>query len=144
MAYYWWLIIALALFVIEILTPGFVIMWFGVGALVAALLSIFRIESLTIQIVSFVVVSLVLVILSRTIFKNVFIKNSPDMKTNADVVLGKIGIVTDEIDNNLSTGRILIEGQDWSARSDDSSVIAKDEKIVIIKWVGATLIVKKI
>ena len=144
MAYYWWLIIALALFVIEILTPGFVIMWFGVGALVAAIISFFNPDTLTIQIISFVVVSLVLVILSRTIFKNVFIKNTPDIKTNADFLIGKIGIVTEDINNNFSKGRILIEGQDWSARTEDGTVIAKDDKIEIIKWSGATLIVKKI
>jgi membrane protein implicated in regulation of membrane protease activity len=146
MEYYWWLIIALVLFIFEILTPGFVIMWFGVGALVAAACALLGVDNLTVQIVACIAVSLVLVTLSRTLFKNVFIKNSPgnDIKTNAEALIGKIGVVTVPIDNNASSGRILIEAQDWSARSADNSIIEIDSKVKAIKIDGAKFIVERI
>lgn len=36
---FWWLIVGLALFVVELLTPGFVVACFGVGALLASLIA---------------------------------------------------------------------------------------------------------
>jgi membrane protein implicated in regulation of membrane protease activity len=146
MEYYWWLVIAIAFFILEILTPGFVIMWFGVGALVASLLDLTGIHNLYVQVIVFAIVSILLVYSSRTIFKNFFIKNSPgnDIKTNVDALIGKIGIVYEDIDNHQSTGRIMVLSQDWLARTADDSLITKNEKVKVIKTDGIKLIVEKI
>ena len=143
MQYYWWFILALALSVIEIITPGFVILWFGVSAAIVGIIDLLGIHNFTVQVISFVILSLILVTLSRTFFKNVF-KRSPgeQFKTNMDLIIGKKGIVTSKIDNTISEGRVLVEGQDWSARSIDNSIIDKDAMIEVTSFEGAKLIVK--
>ena len=82
--------------------------------------------------------------LSKIFFKNVF-QRSPgkQFKTNMDVMSGKTGLVTTKIDNMLSEGRVTVEGQDWSARSLDDSIIDKEELISVVGFEGAKLIVKK-
>lgn len=145
MDFYLWFIVALAFFILEILTPGFVLMWFGAGALVSGLLDVFGIHNLTVQILVFAITSIILVTLSRTIFKNIFMRASPGagLKTNMDAVIGKVGVVTEKIDPDLSVGRVLIEGQDWAAITEDKSTIDVNVKIHVIGFEGARLQVKK-
>ncbi len=146
MEYYWWFTVALLFFIMEIMTPGFVLLWFGVGALVAGLLDLAGVSNIFVQIIVFVVVSIVLVFLSRTLFKNVFMRSSPgaDLRTNADAMIGKAGIVTEIVDNIHSTGRVLIEGQDWGARSSDESVIKPGERIRILRIEGVHLVIERV
>ena len=145
MDFYLWFIVALAFFILEILTPGFVLMWFGAGALVSGLLDVFGIHNLTVQILVFAITSIILVTLSRTIFKNIFMRASPGagLNTTMDAVLGKVGVVTEKIDPDLSVGRVLIEGQDWAAITEDKSTIDVNVKIHVIGFEGARLQVKK-
>jgi membrane protein implicated in regulation of membrane protease activity len=143
---FWWFIAALALFALEIIVPGFVIMWFGVGALAAALLDLLGVHDLIWQVIVFAIVSLIGVGMSRTLFKNFFMRRSPGskLKTNADALIDKNGVVTEQIDNSLSKGRIYVEGQDWSARSENGEIIEPDTKVRIIKYEGVRLYVEKI
>ncbi len=138
-----WFIAAILLFVLEIITPGFVLLWFGVGALVAAVLDLAGIHSLTVQVLVFAAVSVLLVTLSRTIFKNVFVRSSPGsgLKTNTDALIDKVGFVTETIDNDRSEGRIVVDGQDWLARSEDGSLIEPHVKVRVVRYEGARLIV---
>jgi membrane protein implicated in regulation of membrane protease activity len=143
---YIWFILALVLFILEIITPGFVILWFGIGALVAAGLQLLGVTSLPIQIVVFVAISTALVIASRTIFKRFFMRSSPGtgLKMNMDAFVGKIGIVTEVVDNENSTGRVVVDGQDWLASSADNAVIAPDAKVRVVAFEGAHLLVRSV
>ena len=143
MEYYWWFAIALGFFIVEIMTPGFVLMWFGVGAIIAGLLDLLGVHDMFIQVIVFGITSIVLVALSQTIFKNVLMRRSPGetLKTNMDAMIGKIGRVSEDIDNEMSGGRVIIERQDWMARSDGNQRIAAGTLVKIVRFEGATLIV---
>lgn len=144
MEFYIWFIIGLGLCALEIATPGFVVLWFGVGAFCAGIAALFGVDNLVMQIVIFSVISIVLLLLSRTMFKNIFLKGSPgaELKTNSEALIGKSGRVTDEINNTESKGRVVVESQDWSARSANNDVIASGTKITVIRTEGAKLIVE--
>ena len=64
-----WLIIAAIFAVAEIFTPGFFLLWFGVGALTASIMALLGVGSFAAQMLVFLVVSVALVIASRTIFE---------------------------------------------------------------------------
>ena len=145
MEYYWWFATALVFFILEIIVPGFVLMWFGVGALVAGLLALLGVVNPMAQVAVFVTVSLIMVALSRTLFKNVFMRHSPGagLKTNMDVLVGRTGIVTIAIDNEHSAGRILVDGQDWSARSLDAGWIEISSRVEVTGFEGVRLLVRR-
>ena len=67
-----WCMLGAILIVAEIFTSGFVLFWFGIGALAAAFAGFIGIDSLAIQFVIFAVVSIALTAASRTIFVNYF------------------------------------------------------------------------
>ncbi|MGA2298783.1 MAG: NfeD family protein [FCB group bacterium] len=141
----WWFILGLILCVLEIIIPGFVLLWFGIGALVVAGLDFLGVHNLFLQVIIFAVLSIALTALSRTIFKNFFIRTSPGkrLKTNADALLDKEGVVTTTINNGLSQGRIYVEGQDWSARSESNELLEEGTKVKIVRYEGARLFVIK-
>lgn len=141
---YIWFIASLLFFALEIITTGFFIMWFGVGSMIVGVCALFGLDNLTAQVIIFAVISLILVALSRTIFKNIFIKKSPgkEIKSNIDILLKEKGIVTEEINNELGKGRIIILKQDWSARSKSGDIIPIGAKVKAISRDGIKIIVE--
>ena len=83
----------------------------------------------------FTIISLIFTkpLLDKFINKNV-------TKTNIDMIIGKIGIVTKEI-NELSPGRVKVSGKDWMAIS--NSHIDEGKKVRVLKIEGAKIIVRE-
>lgn len=146
MEFYIWFIIGLGLCALEIATPGFVVLWFGVGAFCAGIAALLGVDNLVMQIVIFSIISIVLLLLSRTLFKNVFLKGSPgaELKTNFETLIGKSGKVIDGINNLESKGRVMVESQDWAARSTNDDIIPNGSDIKVVKIDGAKLIVEQL
>lgn len=138
---YWWLLLAVIFFVGEAVTVGFFVFWFGVGALVALLASLF-IKNIAVQSVIFLSVSIVLLFFTRPLV-NKFLLKSNDVKTNAYSVEGKKGRVNIEINPVEGTGQVKIAGELWSAKSNDDSIIPVDTDIIVEKIDGVKLIVRK-
>src|ERR671938_828776 len=90
-----WTILGVILIVAEVFTPGFVLLWFGIGALAAALAGLIGITSLPLQFLIFALVSIALTAASRTIFVNYFSRErtGDDLKTGVDALPGKVGTV---------------------------------------------------
>ncbi len=139
--WYIWMIIA-ALFVVgEIFTAGFFLLWFGIGAAVAGVLALFGLGYAW-QLGSFVLVSGVLFVVSRR-FADKFTKKQPP-GIGADRVIGKEGIVFEEIDNAKNTGRVRLKKEEWRADSDTGEVIPDGNRVEVIRLDGTHLVVRKI
>ena len=123
-----WLIAMVALLVIEGIVPGLVSIWFAAGALVALLLSLLN-APLWLQVLLFLLVSLALLVLTRPLAKKYV--NSRVTPTNADRIIGKDCVVTEEIDNLRGVGAVSVDGKTWSARMD--SVDGKAPKGSVVK-----------
>lgn len=141
-AYYIWLIVAIILVIVEILTAGFGVICFAIGAAFSALVSALG-GSFTWQVVVFVVVSLLAFIFLRPVVIRFLDKKSKDVKTNADALVGRKGVVSECIDAENHTGRVAIDGDDWKAVSEDGSVIEKGADVEIIKLDSIIVTVKK-
>ena len=89
-----WMIIFIALIVLELTTVNMVSIWFAIGSLASFILS-FWVTDITYQISIFVVVSFISLLLTRNFVKKV--RGRAIEPTNLDRVIGKIGIVTEEI-----------------------------------------------
>ena len=90
-----WCILGAILIVAEIFTSGFVLFWFGIGALAAAFAGFIGIDSLAIQFAIFATVSIALTAASRTIFINYFSheKSGQSLRSGVDALPGKVGTV---------------------------------------------------
>lgn len=130
-----WIVIAGVCFIGEMLTSGFFLLWFGVGASVAAVLNYMDFDPLT-QFVVFILVSLVLLAVSRPFAQR--ITKEPPRKAVSDRLVGKQGVVMEDILPDKG-GVVNIEGDIWRAISPVE--IKKDTKIVVKKVESVKLLV---
>ncbi|MBQ2759663.1 MAG: NfeD family protein [Clostridia bacterium] len=140
MMLYIWLTLAIVFAITEVVTVGLTTIWFSLGALVSLLLVICGVDNITVQIVVFVLVSLLSLIATRPLVKKYI--NKKVQPTNADRCIGKEAFVTEEINNVLSKGAVKVNGVEWSARSEDNSVIEIGKKVKIISIDGVKVIVQ--
>ena len=128
----YWLIAAIVLVIIEICTVGFGSICFAIGAGFSALAAALG-ANFTWQTVIFAVVSLLTFIFLRPLAMRFLEKNSKDVKTNAEALIGRKGIVSERIDHAQHTGRVAIDGDDWKAVSENGEVIEKGTEVEIVK-----------
>ncbi|RKI30171.1 NfeD family protein [bacterium 1xD8-6] len=137
----YWLIVVAVLLVLEILTLGLTTIWFAGGAFVAFLAGICQ-APLWIQILLFLVVSIILLVFTRPIAEK-HLNNSRE-KTNVDSLVGKHGRVLEEIDNFNQTGRVMLNGMEWTARNISSErKIPAGTKVEVMEIKGAHLVVQE-
>lgn len=132
-----WLLLFVVLIIIELLTVNLTTIWFAFGSLVAYILSFF-VSDIMIQTIIFLVSSIILLIFTRPIVKK-FLLNK-EVKTNADMLIGKTCVVTKEITKN-ETGEVKVNGQYWSAKANKKTKAGSEAKILSIE--GVKLIVKE-
>ena len=136
-----WFILFVIFVVAEIVTAGALVsIWFCFGAL-AAMFAAMAGTSFTIQMVIFIAVSVVLLIFTKPFAKKLL--NGRIEATNAPALIGKYGIVTEEINNIEAAGAVKIDGKIWTARSSDEREIIKEgAEVKILDIQGVKLIVK--
>lgn len=136
-----WMAIIIVLIVVELLTLGLTTIWFVGGGIIAFFIALFG-GPLWLQILSFVIGSIVLLVFTRPIAMKYF--NKDRKKTNIDSILGKEAKVIEKIDNFDQTGAVLLNGQEWTARSfADNEVIEVGSKVFVKEIKGVKLIVSK-
>jgi len=114
--HYLWIVGGLFLVVGEILTGGFVLLWFAIGAFAAGLCA-FGGASFDVQLIAFGVSSLLLFMGSRTIFRTVLMRRGRNVPTNVDAMIGTHAEVLEEIGPGLHAGTVRVGGETWDAIS---------------------------
>ena len=142
----WWILwlgLAVALLGVELVTSDLVSIWLAVAAfLLGIVTAIFPWLHWGWQIFIFAILSAVLLILTRPLVKK-FLKKRKSQETTLELILDHVGIVDEDIHNDLALGAVRINGLVWSARSEDGSEIEKGEFVVVQNISGNKLIVKK-
>ena len=137
-----WLVISGFFFIIEIFTVGFLVFWFGVGALITMIVSIF-VDNVIAQATVFLITSTILLFATRP-FVDKFAKTESSSKTNAYAIEGKVGKVIQTIDPIEGHGQIKVGGEIWSAKSFNNTCISQDTKVIVEKIDGVKAIVKPV
>lgn len=133
-----WLAATVILFIAEAVTVNLVTVWFAVGALVAFIAAVAGAQ-MWLQIVLFIAVTIITLIFTRPLAKKYF--NGKHEATNADMVIGKTAVVTENIDNICAKGAVSCMGKVWSARTESGEQIAEGEKVTVKAIEGVKLIV---
>lgn len=136
----WFIVILLAAF-IETTTMDLTSIWFSIGGLFAFVIAIVSPESVLLQTALFTAISLILIFTVRPLAKNYFKTNV--ITTNADRLVGKVGVVTKEILAG-TRGEVKIDGKYWMAITSGDDDIAVDENVEILAIEGVKLIVVKL
>lgn len=110
-----WLGLLLVFIIVEAVSVSLVSIWFAAGALVALLISLVAPEAIILQGMAFLLVSLLALLLLRPMAQKLV--RSKRVPTNADAAIGKTAkVISDIVPGHF--GRVNLEGQDWTARSE--------------------------
>ncbi len=145
--WYIWLILGALFIVAEIFTTGFVLLWFGVGALVAALLAWTGLVGLPLQIVVFLAVSIALTVASRTIFERFFMRGSPggELKMGLDTLPGRMGVVVEPSKGAMQEGAVRVFASTWRAfPAEGEEPLREGEQVQIERVEGASVYVRRV
>ena len=132
-----WILIAIVFIILELTTNTFVLLWFGIGAVAAAVLNYFGFD-IYIQFIVFVMVSVILIISTRKFANKIAPESSK--KTTAERLIGKKAKVLRQIDDD--TFVVSVSGEEWSAHTNDSVDIGDTVKVVGINSI--ILIIERI
>lgn len=135
------------LVIAEVFTPGFVLLWFGVGALAAAFASFVGLDSLSLQFLIFAVVSIALTAASRTIFVNYFSREKAgnEIKMGVDALPGKIGTVVSSSAGALNEGAVKVYGSTWTAfPAEGEDPLEAGDRVTVERVQGASIYVRRV
>jgi membrane protein implicated in regulation of membrane protease activity len=137
-----WVIAAGVLGIGEMLTMGFFLAPFALGAALAAVTDAVGAGGLGSWIV-FVTVSLLTLIVVRPIARS-HMKVPPQIRTGAAALIGKQAIVLERIANDEGVGCVKIDGEVWTARAlDDDQEIEQGARVHVVEIRGATALVSE-
>ncbi|OFY64632.1 MAG: hypothetical protein A2V64_13275 [Bacteroidetes bacterium RBG_13_43_22] len=135
-----WFIIGLVLLLLELVMPGFVIFFFGVGAWITALVCLLADPGINVQVIIFAVTSVIALLVFRRIIKNKFIYSKND-KSEAveDEFTGKEAVAVADFGPDKK-GKVEFKGTNW--KSESGSDIKAGQTVIIIEKDNFKLIVE--
>ena len=142
-----WFVLGAILIVAEVFTSGFVLLWFGIGALAAGFAAIVGIDSIALQFVIFALVSVGLTAASRTFFINYFSreKTGDSLRTGVDSLPGKIGTVVSSSRGAMQEGAVKVFGSTWTAYpAAGESPLEAGERVQVESVEGSSIYVRRV
>lgn len=134
-----WIVIAVVAAIIEGVSVQLVSIWFAIGAVVTAIVSVFT-DNIIIQLAVFVAVSVICVAVTRPLAKKLR-SSTGDIPTNCDRYVGKTAEVIVDVDNTNAVGQVKVEGSVWSARSSTGEPLPAGTRVVVNRIEGVKMIV---
>lgn len=135
-----WVLTGVILGVLELKLSGYVMIWFGIGAFIAALLATLGLP-FNAQLVAFNVVSVALLLGSRTLLRRFFMRGASSVRHGVEAMLGADAVVVEPIPRD-GFGTVRINGELWTARSLEGA-IAQGERVRIENLEGLKLSVRR-
>ena len=144
-AWIFWLVLGIILILAETFTLGFVLLWFGVGALAAAAAGLFGLGFLG-QFLVFAAVSIALTATSRTIFSKYLGHNDAEaVKMGIDALPGQVGTVTLPSSGAMNEGAVKVYGSVWTAFPvDEDTKLIEGEKVEVVSVRGSSIFVRPV
>ncbi len=138
--YWYWFILGIAMFVIEVLMPGAFCLWIGIAAVIVGGAAYFFAISLNMQILIFAAASIIVTIIGRR-FYTPSSQDSTQSTLNRRVaqLIGKQFSLTEPIVNGIT--HVSISDAIWKLKGDDLPLGTLVEVVAIE---GNTLVVKKV
>jgi membrane protein implicated in regulation of membrane protease activity len=141
MVWYVWVILALALGVIELLSTTFVLLWIAVAALITGIFTLV-VPSLGSQVVVFGLLSLILLLVTRR-FSARWRMGKTSYVSRVEHLVGETGIVVMPV-TSVKAGMVRIGSEVWSARAEAiSEPISSGEWIEVVSVESSIVVVRR-
>jgi len=136
-----WFLLGFVMMLLELVMPGVIIIFFGIGAWITALCCMIFSPPLAWQIAIFTVTSVLSLIFLRRWLLDILFKKKEKEETLSDEFLGQKAI-TETVINGARGGKVTFKGALWDALS--SEKIKAGEQVEIIGKESIKLVVKPV
>jgi len=136
-----WAIMTVIFIIVEIITIQLVSVWLAVGAFATLLCVYFFDIPFLAQLAVFIIVSAICLAITIPLLRKRL--NKGYIPTNQELDIGKKATVTEEINLDKGTGRVMLNGVGWNAVSLNGEVIQKESIVIIDNVQGTKVIVHK-
>ena len=136
-----WLVAMVVFLGTEAATVSLVSIWFAVGALAAVFTALLG-GSLKVQVILFLLVSSLLLIFLRSLVRRYLTPHTT--RTNAEGVVGQVGVVIVPVNNIAALGQVTISGLEWSARSTTGAPLMEGAKVRVDRIEGVKVFVSPV
>jgi inner membrane protein len=138
--HWFWLSIGLALAAIEMIAPGFFLMWLGAAAIIVGLITWALPISLPLQVALFAVISVLTVYAGKKFLKDNPIESTdPKLNDRGARLTGEIVTVVEAIEDGR--GRVKVGDSEWNVRGADAKV---GTRVRVTGADGAVLLVEAV
>jgi membrane protein implicated in regulation of membrane protease activity len=134
-----WVALAILAAIIEVSIPHFGVVFVSVGAVAAAVVAAVGLGFAAQVIVFIAALGLSLGLLRPRLVKQLGARGVP---SRTDTLIGKEGMVTQDIDPRIGTGRVNVGGEDWAARA--ATALPLGSKIRVVGADGIVLEVRPV
>lgn len=144
-AWMMWAVLGVVFIIAEVFTTGFVLLWFGVGALAATLAALAGFGYAT-QFLIFFAVSIGLTAASRTLFVKYVSseKTGGALKSGVEALPGKIGTVVSSSHGALHEGAVKVFGSTWTAYpAEGEEPLEAGDRVTVESVRGASIYVRR-
>jgi len=133
-----WVILAILLGVAEMLSGGFFMLPFAVGAAVAAAIALAGLP-LPWQLVGFAVTAGIALVLARVYMARH--NAGPSQQLAGNRLIGKTGIVLTELNPVADTGIVRVDREQWRAEPSTNATVPEGARVTVTAVEGAHLVV---
>jgi membrane protein implicated in regulation of membrane protease activity len=140
-AFWFWVIVAIAFAVVEVMTVAFFAVFITIGALGAALASLLGFN-LLVQAIVLLVLGIAGILVARPYLVERLHIGRPSLRSGADSMVGQQAILLEPILGIGQPGHVKIAGELWPALTDDGSPVPVNTMVVVTALRSTTLIVR--
>lgn len=133
-----WFLIGLVLILLEFAVPGLVLVFFGVGAWVAAIACLAFDLSLNTQLFIFLISSIISLVLLRRVIKNRYVDKATLEGDLEDEYIGQTAVAISSFGAG-QLGKVVFKGVNWEATSNQSVTEGQQLKITGYKSIRLTV-----
>ncbi|NFG23841.1 NfeD family protein [Clostridium botulinum] len=134
-----WIIVAVAAFVIDIFTSSFLFVWFSIGAITAIFAAGLK-ASFFIQVIIFLIVGIISISIGYPWIRKKYKNSEHRIPLMEETYIGKIMVAEENIDQKAT---LKINGIYWTVIN-EGEIIHKGEKFSISSIDGAKFRIKKL
>ena len=140
-AFWFWVIVAIAFAVVEVMTVAFFAVFITIGALGAAVASLLGF-GLLVQAIVLGVLGVAGIMIARPFLVDRLHIGRPTLRSRADSMVGQQAMLLEPILGVGQPGHVKIAGELWPALTDDGSPVPANTLVIVTALRSTTLIVR--
>jgi membrane protein implicated in regulation of membrane protease activity len=142
-AFWFWVFVAIAFAIAEIVTVALFALFISVGALGAAIASLLGFN-LLVQAVVLGVLGVAGIFVARPYLVDRLHLGRPSLRSGADSMVGQQAVLTDPIKGDGEPGHVKVAGELWPALTEDGTALPATTPVIITALKSTILIVRAV